>query len=614
MHTLQVTYGTLFTAAMQLLLGCVHDRASSIVGRLERELSATQRVVTRRLKTFEVLGREVLRVKIVDDTTGIIRELTIDMKNSTLVAYEQLRSEARSAQRQQHGFASPDLVERLSQGALAEIIVDVEVATVQDVDGLKREIEGLDLLVVATHRRIITVRGTTEQIRKIARMNRVTAVAPHHERRNLSFGVARELDQPSVAGAHTLGVGSGFAVAVWEIGACIRRDHRDFSSLTFEPRFGGSDCSIFNQAGHSTSVAGVLAADRGSLGTAGLFQGRMFDVDARMAEAEDDMWARNPQIVNASFTISRFDARDVDRTAYETGLLVFNGSGNNAADEANCYAFNALCVGAYLDMNTIGVFEDDTVWLGQSFLNDRYNQREYPQVVGPSVVRQTAGMDGNYVSDSGTSYSSPGVAALAALLLAHQPFLLLNRPALMRAILMTSAQAHPILHEGRRIPIATDNIDDRAGVGAPNGFRAKSIVDDRTFLYKFVTPGVLGMQTSFPVERNERVRVVLAWDQCPGYDIFDPDLTVDLDLAVKTPNHLGFPFPTKVTHTNPSFSDNWEVVEFVALASGTVEVIVSASRFETCVAENNLARAPMAIAWTKEAAVPVVKPARGAPE
>jgi hypothetical protein len=334
----------------------------------------------------------------------------------------------------------------------------------------------------------------------------------------------------------------------------------------------------------------------------------MFDVDARVSAAEDDMWARKPQIVNASFTISRFDARDADRAIYETGVFVFNGSGNDHTDEANCYAYNALCVGGYLDGDTIGVFKDDTVYLGHSFLNDRYNQREYPQVVGPVQVRETAGPTRLYDSDSGTSYSAPGVAGLAALVLAHQPFLLFNRPALMRAILMASAQAHPIVHEDRRIPNATDQVDDRTGVGAPNGLRARTIVDDRTFVFRHITPATLGTQASFPVEKDERVRVVLTWDQCPGYDPFDPALTADLDLAVRAPNHLGFPAPRTVVHTNTSLSDNWEAVEFIAHASGMIDVVVSASRFATCAAENTTARAPMAIAWTKEPAPLVVTP------
>jgi subtilisin family serine protease len=573
---------------------------------LEQTLSPGQRIVATSSKRFEALGRQVVRVKIIDDATGSVRELVIDERTREAAMYQQLSDQDRTERRRHHGVASRDLIQSLRDAAGSTVSVDVEVAATDDVVAATRNIQSLDLTVLSTHRRVLTVRGRPDQVRAVSRMDRVTSVGLHHERRNVSLGIARDLDQPAVAVAHTTGAGVGFVAAVWEREACVRRDHPDFSNLTFEPRFGGTTCSIFNQGGHSTAVAGVLAADRGALGTAGLFRGRMFDVDALEPEAEDDMWARKPQIVNASFTIGRHDARDADRAAYEDGVFVFNGSGNNFKDEANCYAYNALCVGAYHDAGTIGIFEDD-ILSGHSFLNDRYNQREYPQILGPSTARETAGITSPHVDLTGTSAASPGVAGLAGLLLAHQPFLLLKRPALMRAVLMASAQAHPIVDEGRRIPVPTDDIDDRTGVGAPNGLRARSIVDEKTFVFRFITPGTVGTQGSFPVERDERVRVVLAWDQCPGYDIFDPELTADLDLVVRAPNHLGPPFPPLIAHTNLSFSDNWEVVEFIARASGNAEIVVSASRFDQCGAENGLARAPMAIAWTKEAVPPIVK-------
>jgi hypothetical protein len=582
-----------------------HRDPIGILAAVQRELLPSERLIATSPRAYEIIGRDILRVKIVDDATGTIRELTLDQKNGRPVAHEHVRTLATSHWRRQHGAASRDLVRRLTESAGSLLTVDVEVASVSDIPAWLKELESSGMRLLATHRNVVTVQGNPEQILAVSRTSGVASVGEHHERRNLSLGIAADLDQPAIRTAHRTGAGVGFVAAVWEPGACIRRDHPDFARLTFEPRFRRA-CSVFDQAGHSTKVAGVLAADRGASGTAGLFRGRLFDVDARDSAAEDDMWERAPEIVNASFTISRLLGREIDRKVYEKGIFVFNGSANDERDEANCYAFNALCVGAYHDGDTIGVFRDDQVSLGHSYLNDKVNGREYPQVVGPVLARKTAGPGALYVTESGTSFATPGVAGLAALMLAHQPFSLFNRPALVRAILMASAQAHPVKHEGPSVPVPTDNIDDRAGVGAPNGRRAREIIDGRTFVFKAVTPASLGRQASFPIEKNERVRVVLVWDQCPEYDPYDAELTADLDLAVKVPNHLGAPFPKTVTHTNASFADNWEAVEFIALVSGTAEIVVSAARFGTCAMESNRARAPMAVAWTKEPASPVV--------
>jgi hypothetical protein len=89
------------------------------------------------------------------------------------------------------------------------------------------------------------------------------------------------------------------------------------------------------------------------------------------------------------------------------------------------------------------------------------------------------------------------------------------------------------------------------GVGTPNGDRAQAIMDAGSYRYRRATPQQLGLQASFTAGFQERVRVVLAWDQCPDYA--DRELKVDLDLVVRE-RIIG---PVSRTYTNPSFADNW---------------------------------------------------------
>ena len=102
---------------------------------------------------------------------------------------------------------------------------------------------------------------------------------------------------------------------------------------------------------------------------------------------------------------------------------------------------------------------------------------------------------------------------------------------------MASAQAHPVSDPaGKRIPDFNDSYDDKVGVGAPNGYRANQIMTDETSSFdKAFTPTKLGPVVSIYTPANHRLRVVLVWDQCPGYSPFNPELNVDFDMVIAGP-------------------------------------------------------------------------------
>jgi hypothetical protein len=570
---------------------------------LQDDLDSTEEVIATRYTYFEAIEREIVRVKILDLASGKIREAVLDMQNGAQVDYDSFRDLALSAWVEQHGSATPALVSLLESAPRPATLVDVGVAPNDKFEEMQREFGEQDIEIISTYRPFVTLRSSAEQIREISLLPYVSIVAIHQPIINLSIEAAEDLRQPTLSEPHSLGSGVGWLTAILEPQSCVKRDHPDFSQVQWQPRFGDSDCDIDALNGHSTLVAGVLGAFRRTSETAGLWRGGLFEVDRSNVEAVEDMWARRPILVNASFTIGKhIDAVLIDKEVYENGTFVFNGSGNSRRREAHCYAYNALCVGGYLINQTPGNFGDDTIYMRSSYINDESNGREYPDVLGPAAVR-TADREGDYEPVHGTSFSSPAVTGLAGLLLTHFPFPLFEKPALMRAVLMASAQAHPIPDNLLRIPDINDEIDDRMGVGAPNGDRAKAIMEQRTFMFKKVSPSTLGLQATFDVKVEERVRVVLAWDQCPGYTVNgedNPQLLVDLDLSVRAPSNVA---EGQVDiHTNVSFVDNKEVVEFVTRAAGQVSVIVSADRFGKCEADGNLALAPMGIAWTKEPA------------
>lgn len=78
---------------------------------------------------------------------------------------------------------------------------------------------------------------------------------------------------------------------------------------------------------------------------------------------------------------------------------------------------------------------------------------------------------------------------------------------------------------------------------------------------------------------QSRVRVGLTWDVCDytgQLGVFD-HLTIDLDLVVEGP--LGAGAELKA---NPSMVDNYEMLDFNALAIGTWKIRIQAPRWQGC--------------------------------
>jgi hypothetical protein len=591
--------------AFRRVFGASDDDAAWMRGALR----PGETIVALRSERLEATGREVIRALVLDPRTLKIREVTRDVYYGIPVDYQVLRAEALDAWHARHGAAHPDLVETLAQADSEPVDVAIEVEHEGDLEAVHAEVAARGGEILDVQPTVVVARVAPDLARAIGRMPHVATVAPYEAPSLLSLGIASDLWQSSLAGAHNVGYGKT-PVAIWEPKACVLHSHNDFASVTWSP-YARANCDPreiqYPVIGHSTQVAGVLAAKRAT-GTVGLFRGTLFEVNTGDAAAETTMWEK-AAFVNASFTIGQFNGKTIDEQVYKRGTFVFNGAGNDS-QPARCWAYNSLCVGGY-DVGgtytnpTYRSYGDDLPVNGASTTNNPAHGREGPHVLGPWSAKTTADAANAsaYVYAGGTSIATPAITGLAGLLLAYDEATMMNRltrkPALMRAVLMASAQAHKIPDKGLTVPRFSDTIDDRMGVGAPHGARAKAILDGMSLRYSKATPKTLGLAgASFSVAANERVRVVLAWDQCPGYNSTDPQLTVDLNLAVVAPG-----YPSAVVHTNPSLVDNWEVVEFFTGKAGTVTVAVSASRFGACAADGNTQVVPMAIAWTKEPAL-----------
>jgi len=169
---------------------------------------------------------------------------------------------------------------------------------------------------------------------------------------------------------------------------------------------------------HETAVAGVIAATgNNGVGVAGvnwqcsLMGLRLSDdlTSLEIAEALRYATANGAHVINMSFSGTEIDPllNEAIDEAHENGILLVASAGNDALDMLNYPAarYNVMAVAA-TDSDDLRTFSNFGLWV---------------DIDAPGDYLATTDVDGSYTYISGTSFSCPYVAGLAALLWAHRP-------------------------------------------------------------------------------------------------------------------------------------------------------------------------------------------------
>lgn len=196
-----------------------------------------------------------------------------------------------------------------------------------------------------------------------------------------------------------------------------------------------------DEHGHGTSVSGVIAARQNNAkGISGIAPNcrvlalRAFDATGN---AEDDDIAsaivyavdNGVRIVNLSFgdIVPSMLHRDAIRYAVSQGVTVFASSGNEGG-------FDRHYPSDFDEVISVGGTTNDPF---EDLLWSRTVRGEGMDLVAPGDRIYTSWLDGGYRSVSGTSYSSPIAASVAALLLAKDPRL---TPSQIKGILTSTTR------------------------------------------------------------------------------------------------------------------------------------------------------------------------------
>ncbi len=236
-------------------------------------------------------------------------------------------------------------------------------------------------------------------------------------------GYARQWHLPKINSpiAWDINTGAGITVAIIDTG--INPNHADLSVLlvtgynTIE-----NNTNTTDQHGHGTSVAGTVAATANNdIGIAAvtwnsnLMPIRVSDRSDGMALISDLVegliWAADngAKIANISYGISGSNALS-DAAAYmkSKGGLVFSSAGNSGSD---------LGYGDDPHIITVSATEqNDVITSWSSFGNS-------VDITAPGLAIYTTNNNGSYSASSGTSFSSPVVAGVAALVMSTNPAL-----------------------------------------------------------------------------------------------------------------------------------------------------------------------------------------------
>lgn len=296
------------------------------------------------------------------------------------------------------------------------------------------------------------------------------------------------------------------------------------------------------------------------------------------------------------------DIRDryVDFVARGTGRLIVISAGNcgtsdycagvEGAGGGPGNAFNCLSVGAV----SLGLGLPGTESIAEfSSWVDPITLHAIPQIVAPGVKIMSMSSPPSEGGPAefpmgppqcGTSLAAPLVAGSVALIAEASPWLGTVQE-LSRAVMLATAWRSVDGETVEGDPSAgVPAVGEKEGAGCVDALAATRVARDGRYSLHYLYPGLFTNGTpyeadTFPADRNERVRVALAWSSTVDVDPTGHQLSdwlgADLDLHVSLNG-------TVIASSSGSFS-SFEVLDFVAPADGDYAVRIGSSRFETVV-------------------------------
>lgn len=383
--------------------------------------------------------------------------------------------------------------------------------------------------------------------------------------------------------------------------AIVEDSRVDFDNSCLPNNLGTRVAGDGNVDDHATATAGMAASTsstfRGIAPGAGIYSANgttyadanmsaALDAGANNAHILNNSWGPNCGAADGSTDVHARHADYIVRYRWDTVTAAAGNNGQCAGGEfvdGVAGGYNVIAVGNYDDVGT--VTSTDNVMNASSSYRDpssAHGDREKPEVAAPgtnitSTVMVPFSVCASANVGSGTSYSAPMVAGLAAGLMQAQPSLRVY-PESVKALIMAGA---------------TDNVEgvnrlsEFDGAGGVNALSSYTSAVNSRYRWLYVTPtsfdagGYINIDMGW-VNAGQRVKVALVWDSNPTADYASDPLNADLDLFVVGPSD---------NQLSTSWDNAYETVDFTAAASGNFQIRVRNFRF-------NGANEYVAVAWS----------------
>ena len=237
--------------------------------------------------------------------------------------------------------------------------------------------------------------------------------------------------------------------------------------------------SFWGISGHGTQVSGVIAAvGNNGEGVSGInwhcsimaLRLSLEITSAEVATALDYAAANGAHVLNMSFAADEFgpDGDPIVKTAIDNafaqGVLLSASAGNEDTTKPNYPA-------AYYNVMAVASTNGEDIKTGHSSFGP------WVDITAPGTDIVTTDLDGEYIATAGTSFSSPYVGAVGALVMSHRPEL-------------TNVEVRAIL-ENTTDPVYYGDIDPDLGyigTGRVNAYQALLAADQRHPLGEIVAP------------------------------------------------------------------------------------------------------------------------------
>lgn len=407
-------------------------------------------------------------------------------------------------------------------------------------------------------------------------------------------------------------VWSTYGITGNDVNVAIVEDSRvDFNNTCLSRNLGTRVPGDPNVDQHATTTAGMVASNhaalRGIAYGAGIYSanGTTY-ADANMSAALD-AGSANAHVLNNSWGPGcgvdgsmNDHARHADylvRFGWDTVVAAAGNNGSCLDPRIGCRpreefvsgvatGFNVIAVGNFDDKGTPS-WDDDVMHCTSSFRNPtspRFD-REKPEVAAPgtnisSLKLATPGFfcpTGDV--GSGTSYSSPMVAGIAALMMSGRPSLKIY-PEAVKALILAGA-THNIEGSAR--------LSERDGAGGVDALTSYQSAINGTYKWMSVTPSSFDSRGYITINigyllGGQRLKVALAWDSNPSSDYSTDPLRADLDLFVEGPG---------IIQRSASWDNSYEVVDFTVPSFGYYTIKIRKWRFDGT-------REYVAVAWNQK--------------